>query len=148
MRKRYRGGDDVSQIVGPYIQPLVVFDGDCVLCSRSMRMLVKLDKARRFHLTPAQGDLGRSLYRACDLSTDNFATYLVVADNRVFERSTAIVAIAKRLAWPWKAGAALIIVPRPIRDALYDLVARHRYRIFGRRDACGIKDAALQDRLV
>ncbi len=140
--------DDVARIADNDIQPLVVFDGDCVLCSRSMRMLVKLDKARRFHLTSAQGDLGRSLYRACDLPIDNFATYLVVADNRVFERSTAIVAIAKRLGWPWKVGAALVIVPRPIRDALYDLVARHRYRIFGRRDACGIKDAALRDRLV
>lgn len=128
--------------------PLIVFDGDCVLCSRSMRLILKLDRARRFRLTPAQGEIGQALYRHLGLPTDRFETYLLVADGTIHQRSTAIVEIAKRLGWPWKAGAALAIVPRPIRDALYNLVARHRYRIFGRRTACGIADPALRQRML
>ncbi|QLC25895.1 DUF393 domain-containing protein [Parasphingopyxis algicola] len=129
-------------------RPLIVFDGDCVLCSRSMRLILKLDRAERFRLTPAQGEIGQGLYRHLGLPTDRFETYLLVADGTIHQRSTAIVEIAKRLGWPWKAGAALAIVPRPLRDALYNLVARHRYRIFGRRTACGIADPALRQRML
>ncbi|MGP1352712.1 MAG: thiol-disulfide oxidoreductase DCC family protein [Parasphingopyxis sp.] len=128
--------------------PLIVFDGDCVLCSRSMRLILRLDSERRFRLTPAQGEIGQALYRHLGLPTDSFETYLLIADGRIYQRSTAIAEIARRLGWPWKAGAALRIVPRPIRDALYNLVARHRYRLFGRKAACGIADPALKERML
>ncbi|MEM8695077.1 MAG: DCC1-like thiol-disulfide oxidoreductase family protein [Pseudomonadota bacterium] len=129
-------------------RPLIVFDGDCILCSRSMRLILRLDRAKRFRLTPAQGEIGQGLYRHLDLPTDNFETYLLVADGRIYQRSTAVLEIVKRLGWPWKAGAIFAIVPRPVRDTLYSLVARHRYRIFGRRIACGIADPDLRERIV
>ncbi|WP_299322746.1 thiol-disulfide oxidoreductase DCC family protein [Parasphingopyxis sp.] len=129
-------------------QPLIVFDGDCVLCSRSMRLILRFDRARRFRLTPAQGEIGQALYRHLGLPTDAFETYLLIADGRIYQRSTAVAQIARRLGWPWKAGAALAIIPRPVRDALYNLVARHRYRLFGRKAACGIADPALRDRML
>lgn len=129
-------------------QPLIVFDGDCVLCSRSMRLVLRLDREARFRLAPAQGDIGQALYRHLGLPTDSFETYLLVAEGWIFQRSTAVAQIARRLGWPWKAGAALAVVPRPVRDALYTLVARHRYRLFGRRTACGIADPALRDRML
>ena len=129
-------------------QPLIVFDGDCVLCSRSMRLILKLDRTARFRLAPAQGPVGQGLYRHLGLPTDQFETYLLIADGRIYQRSTAVVEIAKRLPWPWRIGAALWIIPRPIRDGLYTLVARHRYRIFGRVEACGISDERLRDRML
>lgn len=129
-------------------RPLIVFDGDCVLCSRSMRLVLRLDREARFRLAPAQGDIGQALYRHLGLPTDSFETYLLVAEGRIFQRSTAVAQIARRLGWPWKAGAALAVVPRPVRDALYTLVARHRYRLFGRREACGIADPALRKRML
>jgi predicted DCC family thiol-disulfide oxidoreductase YuxK len=129
-------------------RPLIVFDGDCVLCSRSMRLILRLDRAEHFRLTPAQQEIGQGLYRHLGLSTDRFETYLLVADGKIHQRTAAIIEIAKRLGWPWKAGAALIVIPRPIRDALYNLIARHRYRIFGRRESCGMADPALRERMI
>jgi len=129
-------------------QPLIVFDGDCVLCSRTMRLILRLDRQRRFRLMSAQGDIGQGLYRHLGLPTDSFETYLLVTEGRIYQRSTAVIEIAKRLGWPWKAGAAFVIIPRPIRDALYNLVARYRYRIFGRIEACGIADPKLRERML
>lgn len=148
MERLFSWRDDPAMPAFPDDAPLVVFDGDCVLCSRSMRLLARLDRARRFRMTPAQGAIGQALYRHLGLPTDRFATYLLVADGRIHQRSDAIVEIARRLRGPWRAAAALAIVPRRLRDALYDLVARHRYRIFGRREACGLRDPALTDRLI
>lgn len=129
-------------------QPLIVFDGDCVLCSRSMRLIARLDTKMHFRMTPAQGEVGQALYRHCGLDTDSFETYLLLADGKIHQRSTAIAEIGRRLGWPWKAGAALRLIPRPIRDGLYNLVARHRYRVFGQEIACGIGDPKLTDRVV
>jgi len=129
-------------------RPLIVFDGDCVLCSRTMRLILRLDKKQRFRFATAQGEIGQGLYRHLGLPTDRFETYLLITDGRIYQRSTAVAQIAKRLGWPWKTGAALAIIPRPIRDALYNLIARHRYRIFGRSTACGIADPALRERML
>ena len=129
-------------------EPLIVFDGDCVLCSRTMRLILRFDRAERFRLAPAQGRIGQGLYRHLDLPTDHFETYLLIAEGEIYQRSTAVVQIAKRLPWPWRIGAALWIIPRPIRDGLYNLIARHRYRIFGRVESCGIADERLKQRML
>ena len=127
-------------------QPLIVFDGDCVFCSRSMRLVARFDRARQFRMVGAQQPLGQALYRHLGLPTDHFDTYLVVADGRIAQRSDALIAMARRLPWPWRALAAMRLVPRPLRDAAYGVVARHRYRIFGRRTACGLADPELAGR--
>ena len=129
-------------------QPLIVFDGDCVLCSRSMRIILRLDRHKRFRLTPAQSDLGEKLYRHLGLPSDRFETYLLIADGSIHQRTAALIEITKRLGWPWKIGAILVIVPRPIRDALYNFIARHRYRLFGRKTACGSAYPALRQRML
>lgn len=138
----------------PHVPPfddrfgVVVFDGECVLCSRSMRLLVRLDRNRRFRLATAQGPIGQGLYRHCGLSADGFETYLVVIDGRVLTRSDAVIALVRALPWPWRALAASRVVPRPFRDAAYDLLARHRYRLFGRADYCALVGPEMRERLI
>jgi predicted DCC family thiol-disulfide oxidoreductase YuxK len=127
---------------------LVVFDGECVLCSRSMRLLVRLDRAGRFRLTPAQGVLGQALYRYAGLPTDSFETYLVVIDGFILTKSDAIIAIAQALPWPGRAAVSLRIAPRRLRDGAYSWVARRRYGLFGRTKLCGLLNAEMQDRLL
>jgi predicted DCC family thiol-disulfide oxidoreductase YuxK len=129
-------------------RPLVVFDGDCVLCSRSMRLLARADRRQLFRMTPAQQPLGQGLYAHLGLPTDRYDTYLVLVGGHIHQRSDAIIAIARLLPWPWRIGSVLALVPRRLRDAIYDLVARNRYRLFGRRPACGLADPALSDRLL
>jgi predicted DCC family thiol-disulfide oxidoreductase YuxK len=144
----YRWRDDPGVREFDDTQPLVVFDGDCVFCSRSMRLVARMDRRGRIRMTPAQGALGQSLYRHAALATDRFDTYLVLAEGRMFKRSDALVALAEQLPYPWRALRILAIVPRSLRDAAYGLLARHRYRLFGRREGCGLADPALARRLI
>ena len=129
-------------------KPLIVFDGMCVLCSANARFVLRHDKARRFRLTTAQGRLGEDLYRHFGLATGDYETMLVVDKGRLLTESDAAIAIARGLGWPWKAAAAARIVPRPVRDAAYRLVARNRFRLFGRRETCWAPSPADADRIL
>lgn len=145
---RFAWRDDPAVPAFDDSQPLIVFDGDCVFCSRSMRRVARMDPAERLRMTPAQGPLGQALYRFAGLPTDRFDTYLVLVEGRMFARSDALVAMAGQLSIPWRLLRFARIVPRPLRDAAYGLLARHRYRLFGRVEACGLADPALARRLV
>jgi salicylate hydroxylase len=125
-----------------------VFDGLCVLCSGNARFVLKHDRQRLFRLTTAQGPLGEALYKRFGLATDDYETMLVLDRGRLLTESDAAIAIARGLGWPWRAAAAARIVPRPLRDAVYRLVARNRYRWFGRRETCWAPSPGDSDRIL
>lgn len=127
---------------------LIVFDGECVLCSGFFKFITRADKSQRFHFAHAQSDLGTQLYTALDLPTDDFDTNLVIVDGAIFERLDAFAAAMSAVGWPWKILAALRFIPEPLRSFLYYRIARNRYAIFGRYDTCMIPDAALQARFI
>jgi len=128
--------------------PLIVFDSDCVLCSRSMRILAWMDRKNIFRLTPAQGKLGEAIYQALNMPIDNYETFLLVEQSLVWQKSDAILRIVHRLGWPWRILGLLKVLPRSARDSIYTLIARHRYRIFGRRQACGLNQPLISDRII
>jgi predicted DCC family thiol-disulfide oxidoreductase YuxK len=146
IRHAYRDDPDVPHFDDRYA--LVVFDGECVLCSRAMQLLVRMDRHGHFRLTPAQGRLGLALYRHVELPTDKFETYLVVIDGRILTKSAAMIAIARILPWPWRAFAMTRLIPARVRDGAYLLLARHRYRLFGRTSYCGLISAEMRKRLL
>jgi predicted DCC family thiol-disulfide oxidoreductase YuxK len=114
-------------------RPVVVFDGVCNLCNRAVDFVVRHDRDGVFLLAANQSDAAARLLgdQASDLDT-----IVLVDGDAVHTRSDAVLRIAGRLPWPWRAAVAGVVVPRPLRDALYRLVARRRYRWFGRRDTC------------
>lgn len=118
----------------PDEHPLVVFDGQCVLCSGNAQFILRRDRAGRFRLTTAQSPLGQALYRHLGLSGDS--TMLLVQDGQVRTDSDAVIGIACGLGVPLSLLAAAAIVPRNWRDRVYRLVARNRFRLFGRRSVC------------
>ena len=128
--------------------PLIVFDGMCVLCSANARFVLRHDRRGHFRLTTAQGPLGESLYRRFGLSTDSYETMLVVERGRLLTESDAVLAIVRGLGWPWRAAAAAAFVPRAVRDRLYRLIARNRFRLFGRRESCWVPTPAEADRIL
>jgi predicted DCC family thiol-disulfide oxidoreductase YuxK len=132
----------------PDDRPLIVFDGECVMCSANARFVLARDRRRRFLLTTAQSPLGAALYRHFGLSAGEEGTILVVADGRVLTESEAVIAIPAGLGWPWRIAAASRIVPRPLRDRLYRWVARNRFRWFGRRETCWVPAPADSDRIL
>lgn len=117
---------------------LIVFDGECVLCSRFFRFMLRHDRAGRFFFATAQSPLGQRLYRELGLPTDEFETNLVIVDGRTYQRLDAFAAAMRALPWPWPVLSVCRFLPLWLKDPLYFSVARNRYRLFGRFDACMI----------
>jgi predicted DCC family thiol-disulfide oxidoreductase YuxK len=122
---------------------LVLYDGVCGLCDHFVRFLLRIDGQDRLRFAALQGTLGSEILKQAGRTADALSTVLVVADyqepgQRLLERSDAALFAIASAGGIYRAAAALRIVPRFFRDAVYDLVARWRYRVFGRFDACPI----------
>ncbi|MEL6583075.1 MAG: DCC1-like thiol-disulfide oxidoreductase family protein [Pseudomonadota bacterium] len=129
-------------------QAIVVIDGECVLCSANLQVTLRLDRQKRFKFATAQSAFGSELYEALGLSTDPYDTYLVISEGQVYSHSTAALVQLTRLGGVWRLMHIGWLIPRPLRDALYRLIARNRYRWFGRHDQCLMPSSELKDRFV
>ena len=122
--------------------PIIVFDALCVLCAVNARFVLRYDRRGHFRLASMQGPVGTALYRRFGIDPADPDTLIVVEGgvdgDRALRDSDAVIAIWARLGWPWRALAIARLVPRIIRDPLYRLIARSRYRWFGRRDTCWV----------
>lgn len=128
---------------------VIIYDGACVLCARSIHFVAVRDRARVFRFTASASDVGRALLAYHGLDAAGGAGTLVLMEaGRAYVRSTAVIRIARRLPWPWRALALGLVVPAPLRDGAYRLVARYRYRWFGRRDACDLPSREVRSRLL
>lgn len=117
---------------------VVLFDGVCNLCNGSVQFILKRDPHGRFRFASLQSDAGRGLLHAHGLPADALESVVLVEDGRAWTRSDAALRIARGLSGGWRAAGVLRVVPRPLRDAVYGLVARNRYRWFGKRESCMI----------
>jgi predicted DCC family thiol-disulfide oxidoreductase YuxK len=129
-------------------QPVIVFDGQCVLCSANAQFILRRDRRRLFRLAAMQGEAGATLLRANGLDPADPETLIVVDGDRVLRDSDAILYIYRSLGWPWRAAAAASVVPQSWRDAAYRWVARNRYAWFGKREQCWVPEAADRDRIL
>lgn len=127
-------------------RPLFVFDGTCVLCSGGASWIMRQDPHGRIAFTSAQGELGTALYRHFGRDIDE--TYLFIAEGVAYGESEGYFRVARELGGAWRATAVLRLVPRALRDAVYRLVARNRYRWFGRAEACALLSPAQRKRLL
>ncbi|MDH4441275.1 MAG: thiol-disulfide oxidoreductase DCC family protein [Rhizobium sp.] len=128
--------------------PIIVFDAECILCSANAQFVLSHDHARRFRLASMQGAVGSALYRRFGIDPANPDTMIVVEGDRMLRDSDAVLSIYAGLGWPWKVLSVFRLVPRMIRDPLYRLIARNRYRIFGKRDSCWLPSQKFRDRLL
>lgn len=128
--------------------PVLLFDGVCNLCNASVQWVLKRDRKGVFRFAALQSDAGRALLRQSGLSSENFDTVVLVAGDRVFTRSDAALEIVRRIGGAWSLLAVFKIVPRPVRNAVYDWVARHRYRWFGKTESCMIPQPEWANRFI
>lgn len=128
--------------------PVIVFDAECILCSANAQFVLRHDHARRFRLASMQGEVGAALYRRFGIDPTNPDTMIVVEGEVALRDGDAVLAIYDGLGWPWKGMSVLRIVPRFLRDPLYRIIARNRYRIFGKREICWVPSPDHADRML
>ncbi|EEE37905.1 hypothetical protein RKLH11_1744 [Rhodobacteraceae bacterium KLH11] len=127
---------------------LIVFDGECVLCSGFFRFMLHHDRKRRFRFATAQSPFGQQLYSSLDLPTRDFETNLVVVDGTVYQKLDAFAAAMRALPGIWRVLSLCRYLPAFVKTPLYNAIARNRYALFGRKDVCLRPDAALRSRFV
>jgi predicted DCC family thiol-disulfide oxidoreductase YuxK len=115
---------------------IVLYDGVCGLCSRSVRWLIRHDSDRNLRFAPLQGDTAAQLRLEHPEIPRDIDTVVLVDDGRVYLRSKAFLHVARHLDRPWRWGYAFRWLPAFLLDPIYRLVARVRYRIWGKTDAC------------
>jgi predicted DCC family thiol-disulfide oxidoreductase YuxK len=132
----------------PDERPLIVFDGDCVMCSRDARFVLRHDPRGIFRLAAAQSPLGRALYAHYGLDPVNYETNILIEDGRAFFKSEAVIRIGEALGARWRFVSALRALPLAWRDRIYDEVARRRIRVFGKREVCYLSDPHYAERFL
>ena len=126
---------------------VILYDGVCIFCSRWVRFVATRDTARQFRFTAIQSSYGARLAQTFGIDPADPDTNAVVHGGVAYFKSDAALTVLSHLPlWGWT--RALFAVPKPLRDAVYSLVARNRYRIFGKFDACFVPDADTRARVL
>jgi len=126
----------------------VLFDGVCNLCNGSVLFIVARDPEAYFRFAPLQSETGRRLLVESGLIDSPSDSIVLIQDGQGFTRSRAALEIVRRLRFPWSLFYALILIPPFLRDKGYDLIARNRYRWFGKRDVCMTPTPELRSRFL
>jgi predicted DCC family thiol-disulfide oxidoreductase YuxK len=127
---------------------IVLFDGACAFCEGAVKFIARRDPAGYFRFGASQSAEGAALLARHGLTRQMTRSMVLIEYDRVYLRSTASLRIAKRLRAPWHLAGALLIVPRPLRDGVYRLVAAIRHRVAGRSNACEVPPPELRGRLI
>lgn len=147
-RQPYSYRDDPTVPDFPDDRPIIIFDGSCAFCSGWARFVLRFDRAARFRLLPAQTQLGRALYRHYGLNPEDYETNILIENGVAWFKSDGSLRMAKGLGFPWSLAVILRILPLSFRDALYEFIARNRFRLMGRRETCFLTSENYKDRFL
>lgn len=128
--------------------PIVLVDGVCHFCQGLTKWIIKRDPEGKYHFASLQSDVAKQLLEKGNLSTNSMDTFVLIEDGKYYTRSTAALRLAKGLKFPYPLLYVLIIVPKFIRNAIYNMVARNRYRWFGKDEVCMLPTPDIKDRFL
>ena len=127
---------------------VVIFDGYCNFCSRSVLFIIRRDKKKYFSFAASQTQEGQHIigqYGLGDLAQHSIA---LIEHGKIYRKSTAALRIARQLGKGWRLIYVCMIIPRGFRDFIYDLIARSRYRLFGMSDRCFVPEPEIRERFL
>jgi predicted DCC family thiol-disulfide oxidoreductase YuxK len=128
--------------------PVVFMDGECLLCTRTARIIARLDRKGEFRICPVQSPLGSAVLAHYGLDPADPESWLYLEDGRAYGSLDGVIRAGRRLGgWGWLV-TAFGLLPGPARDWLYRHIARNRYRIGGKADLCAVPDPAIRKRLM
>ena len=117
-------------------KPIILFDGICNLCNNAVQFIIRHDSDEKFLFASLQSEFGQQLIKQYNLPSENFNSFVLLQGNKVFNKSTGALKVAKELKGAWRLLYIFIVVPKFIRDAVYAWIANNRYKWFGKKDAC------------
>ena len=129
-------------------KPIIFFDGVCNLCNSSVQFILKRDKNELFLFSSLQSDASKEILLQYNLENLALNTIILLEDGIIYQKSTAILRIAKRLSRIYKYAYVFIIITTFIRDGIYSFIAKRRYKWFGKQDSCMLPDAAVKLRFL
>ncbi|WP_424928623.1 thiol-disulfide oxidoreductase DCC family protein [Amaricoccus tamworthensis] len=148
MREPYSYRDDPQ--VPPFddAEPVVVMDADCALCSWGARTIHGMDRSGAVRICPIQSPLGTGLMRHYGYRAENPDSWLFIEDGVAYSDMDALIQVGRTFGGWGRLASLMLILPRFLRKRVYRLVARNRYRLFGKGDMCAVPDPEFQKRLI
>jgi predicted DCC family thiol-disulfide oxidoreductase YuxK len=134
--------------VREYQKPIIFFDGYCNLCSASVQFILKRDKLKLFLFSSLQSDAAKELLLQYQTKNNLVNSVLFLDQNKVYEKSDAVLRIIKHLGFPYKYFTILSFLPKILRDNLYDFVAKNRFRWFGKKESCSMSQENFEERFI
>jgi predicted DCC family thiol-disulfide oxidoreductase YuxK len=128
----------------PQKHPVILFDGVCNLCSSSVQYVIKHDPRKIFRFASLQSAFAQKILSAYHLPVSNYNSFILINNNDIYTRSTAALLVAKELKGFVKLLYVFIIIPKFIRDAVYNIIAKNRYNWFGKKNECWIPTPELK----
>ena len=129
---------------------VLLFDGVCNLCSGTVQFVIAHDPNGYFKFASQQSDAGRELMEEHHIAipAGDPLSLILIEDGKVYQRSTGALRLCRKLTFPFKLGWVFIVTPRFIRDFVYDVIAKHRYAWFGKKDVCMVPTPELRARFL
>lgn len=127
---------------------IILFDGVCNLCNSSVNFIIDRDKKNIFKFAALQSETGQKFLNKFGMDQNDFDSVVLVDENKFYSKSSAALKIVKEFPFLWKALYIFIIIPPPLRNFFYDLVAKNRYRWFGKKDSCRMPSPELKNKFL
>ena len=128
--------------------PIIFFDGVCNLCNGAVQFVIERDKNNLFKFAALQSDFAKLELAKFALRVEEGSSFVLLEDGKVYEQSTAALRVARKLKGLWPLLYGFIIVPAFIRNAVYSLIARNRYKWFGKKESCWVPTPQLKDKFL
>lgn len=132
----------------PINSSVIFFDGVCNLCNSSVLFIIKRDKKSYFQFASLQSNYAKKVLPDALTKEDNLSSIILMKDGKVFQKSSAALKIAYKLSGLWPLMIVFMIIPKFIRDWVYDIIAKNRYKWFGKKDQCMIPSPELKIRFL
>jgi predicted DCC family thiol-disulfide oxidoreductase YuxK len=127
-----------------YQYSIILFDGVCNLCNGAVQFVIKRDNKNQFLFASLQSGEGKQILEDRNFPMNKMDSFFLIENGKVYDKSTAALKVLKKLSGPWSLLYGFIIVPRFIRDGVYNWIAKNRYQWFGRKDECMIPTPELR----
>ena len=128
--------------------PIILFDGICNFCNRTVNIILKYDQDAHFQFAPSQSTAGKDILQQFGLEQNGKSSVILIDNEKVYTKTDAVIQIATYLkGWP-TLFRLIKFIPKPIRDFAYNLIAKNRYLLFGKRETCRIPDESIRHRFL